>query len=137
MTRNIRRSAVAIAMAAAATVGLASSANAAITKVGVSGTVNCTGTITTYSAVRYMDGYNNIQIYVTGAAYSDRGGTGMTLGAYIPAVDQAYRDYVVSANRYATFATSAYKPNTGFRVQAAMDSSSGNCHNNWSGNLYY
>lgn len=113
------------------------SAHAAITKTGVSGTVNCTGSITTYNTVRYMDGYNNIQMYLTKAAYSNRGGTGMTLGAYIVAANKAHRDWVVSANRWATFSTSAYRPDTRFRVQAAMDSSSGACHNSWAANLHY
>src|SRR5690606_35621103 len=112
-------------------------ANAAIKKTAVSGTVNCTGTLTTYQTVRYMDGYNKIQIYLTKAAHSPRGGTGMTLGAYIVANGKAHRDWVVSANRWATFETGAYVPNTRFRVQASMSPSRGTCSNSWAGNLHY
>lgn len=45
--------------------------------------------------------------------------------------------YVLWANQWATFDTSAYMPKTAFKMSAQMSSKSGTCHNSWAGNLYY
>lgn len=112
-------------------------AQAAYTSLPTS-TVNCTGTRTTYTTVRYT-GSAPVEIYVTNAAGSGWGGWRMTLGSYIVATGARHSDIAAyGASSWATIVPSGlYVRDTRYRISAAMEPSSGTCDNTWAGTLYW
>jgi len=107
------------------------------------GTVNCNGSMTTYTTQRKLTGWSTTDLYLTAAAYSDgnifSGGpyTSMTLGIKIVKTGVIMDQGITGAGRWVTFDTSNYLPTTVFVMRAAMHASVGTCHNSWAGTLYF
>jgi hypothetical protein len=135
----VRRShrSVVVAIAVTAALGMSTIPAEAAIQTSLSGTVNCTGTWTTYSHTRYLTGYSETGIYVTKAAHSSRGGTAMGFGIRITRTGTDLDTVVRGADSWATMDTRDYLPNTAFTVRARMTPSSGTCYNSWAGTQKY
>jgi hypothetical protein len=134
---------LAVGMIAASGLAFASPAAAGgSNSTSLSGTVNCNGSVATYTNVRRLTGYSTTDLYLRGAAWSQGypwtgNYTSMTLGVRITKTGKNLDKQIVSADRWLTFDTRPYLPNTAFVMRAAMHASVGACHNTWSGTLFY
>lgn len=105
----------------------------------LSGTVNCNGSRTTYTTVRYMAEPSRTDLYMTQSAGGARSGYSMVNGVYIVANGRYHDAFVWGANSWATLQSgNGYVRNTRFRMTAQMATpSKGTCSNAWAGTLHY
>ncbi len=123
MRQTARRTAAALAATVLAMGIGASAAHASDTT--VTGTVNCTGSETVYSTVRYMQQPARSDLYLAQAAGGVHSGYSMDIGTYIVATGVVHRAYFLSAGWYGTHQSGNNDVvNTRFRMTAKMHQAS-------------
>ncbi|MFC8191902.1 hypothetical protein ACFUMH_09595 [Cellulomonas sp. NPDC057328] len=132
-----RRTIATLAVAITALTGTATASQAATTT--VSGTVNCTGSRTIYTTVRYMQTPVRTELYLSKASGGVHSGYDMRIGTYIVASGSYWDSWFEGADRYGVLQSgNNYVKDTRFRLGAQMDQASvGTCSNSWAGTLYY